>query len=85
MTVTMDSAGRLVLPKEIRDAAHLEPGMPLKITFRDGHVEIEPAPRDVRLVRKGRFTVMVPVEEGGPALTADVVQETLEAIRDRKR
>jgi len=81
---TMDAAGRLVIPKEIREQAQLQAGAPLQITFRDGHVEIEPAPREVRLVRKGRFTVMVPVEEGGPTLTADVVRETLEAIRDRK-
>lgn len=81
---TIDAAGRLVIPKEIREEAQLQPGAPLQITFRDGHVEIEAAPREVRLVRKGRFTVMVPVEEGGPTLTADVVRETLEAIRDRK-
>ena len=84
IVVTMDAAGRLVLPKEIRDAAQLEPGVPLSVTFHDGRVEIEPVPREVRLVRKGRFTVMVPVDEGGPPLTADVVRETLEAIRDRK-
>jgi len=81
---TIDAAGRLVLPKEIRDKAQLEPGMPLRITYRDGHVEIEPAPREVRLVRKGRFTVIVPVEEDGPPLTAEIVDETLAAIRNRK-
>ena len=80
----MDAAGRLVIPKEIREEAQLQPGMPLQISFRDGHVEIEPAPREVQLVRKGRFTVMVPVEEGGPPLTMDTVRDTLEAIRDRK-
>jgi len=80
---TIDSAGRLVLPKEIRDEAQIEPGMPLRITYRDGHVEIEPAPREVRLVRKGRFLVAVPVEEG-PPLTAKTVRDTLKAIRERK-
>ena len=83
ITITMDSAGRLVLPKEIRDEAHLEPGMPLRITLHDGRIEIEPAPREVRLVRKGRFTIAVPVEDG-PPLTAQVVNETLESIRNRK-
>ena len=79
----MDSAGRLVLPKEIRDEAQLEAGMPLRITFHDGRIEIEPAPREIRLVRKGRLTVAVPVEDG-PPLTAQVVNETLESIRNRK-
>src|SRR5258706_225166 len=49
---TMDSAGRLVLPREIRDQAQLEPGMPLRIVFRDGRVEIDPAPRKEPLFRK---------------------------------
>ena len=81
---TMDAAGRLVLPKEIRDEAQLEPGMPLRITLNDGRVEIEPAPREVRLVRKGRLTVAVPVEDGEP-LSAKTVLETLNAVRPRPR
>lgn len=81
---TIDSAGRLVIPKEIRDEAQLEPGMPLQITVCDGRVEIEPAPREVRLVRKGRLTVIVPVEQDGPPLTADIVNKTVNAIRNRK-
>jgi AbrB family looped-hinge helix DNA binding protein len=85
IVTSMDSAGRLVIPKEIREKAQLEPGAPLEITVRDGHVEIEPTPREVRLVRKGRFTVIVPVEEDdGPPLTTKTVNETLDAIRNRK-
>jgi len=80
---TIDADGCLFLPKEIRDKAQWEPGTPLQISYRDGHVEIEPAPREVRLVRKGRVLVAVPVEEG-PTLTAEMVQETLDAIRNRK-
>ena len=80
---TIDAAGRLVLPKEIRDEAQLEPGMPLSISYHDGRIEIEPAPREVRLVRKGRVLVAVPVEKG-PVLTAKTVQKTLEAVRNRK-
>ena len=83
-TSTMDSAGRLVLPREIREQAKLEPGMPLRIVFRDGHVEIEPAPREVRIVRKGRMRVAVPVEESEP-LRNDTVRETTAAIRERRR
>jgi len=81
---TIDAAGRLVLPKEIREEAQLEPGMPLRITVHDGHVEIEPAPREVRIVRKGRVSVAVPVEDG-PSLTAKVVRDTTAAVRNRKR
>ncbi len=40
MTITMDSAGRLVIPKEIRREAGIEPGMPLEIRCDDGIIEI---------------------------------------------
>ena len=79
----MDSAGRLVLPKEIRDEAQLEPGVPLRIVCNDGRVEIEPLPRDVRIVRKGRMRVAVPMEDG-EALTTAVVRETLKSVRERR-
>jgi AbrB family looped-hinge helix DNA binding protein len=80
---TIDSAGRLVLPKDVREQAKFKPGMPLRISFRDGHVEIEAAPREVRVVRKGRIRVAVPVEEG-TSLRSDVVRETTASIRGRR-
>ncbi len=79
----MDSAGRLVLPKEIRDAAQLEPGMPLRIVCHDGRVEIEPLPREVKIVRRGRMRVAVPTENG-EELKSDVVRETLKSVRERR-
>jgi AbrB family looped-hinge helix DNA binding protein len=81
---TIDSAGRLVLPREIRDEARLEPGMPLSIVCRDGRVEIEPAPREVRVIRKGRMRVAVPLEKGD-ALRSDAVRETTASVRGQRR
>lgn len=81
---TIDAAGRLVLPREIRDQAKLVPGMPLRIAFRDGRIEIEPAPREVRIVRKGRLRVAVPVEDGS-VLKSDAVRETTASVRERHR
>jgi len=81
---TIDSAGRLVLPRDIRDQAKFEPGMPLRIIFRDGHVEIEPAPREVRVVRKGGIRVAVALEEGVP-LRSETVRETTASIREHRR
>jgi AbrB family looped-hinge helix DNA binding protein len=79
---TIDSAGRLVLPRDIREKAQLTPGMPLRITVRDGRVEIEPMPREVRIVRKGRIRVAVPAEDGEP-LRNEAVRETAASIRER--
>lgn len=83
-TTTMDTAGRLVLPKEIRDEAGILPGMPLNISYLDGHVEIEPAPREVVMTRKGRLTVAVPVEEG-ELLAEQTVRRTTSLIRKDRR
>ena len=44
MTVTMDAAGRVVIPKAIRDAAGFTAGAPLEIQVRDGKVEIASSP-----------------------------------------
>jgi len=79
MKTTIDGAGRLVIPKEIRREAGLRPGMPLDIRWRDGHIEIEPAPMAVDLVRKGRLLVAVPREPVEP-LTNEVVQRTRETL-----
>jgi AbrB family looped-hinge helix DNA binding protein len=79
MRTTIDAAGRLVIPKAIRRQAGLRPGMPLDVRWRDGRIEIEPAPVPVRLVRRGRLLVAAPksaVEE----LTATTVDETRETL-----
>lgn len=80
MKTTIDLAGRLVIPKEIRREAGLKPGMPLDIRLRDGRIEIEPAPLPVKLVRKGKLLVAVP-GTAVAALTAETVERTRRAVR----
>ena len=60
MKTTLDGAGRLVIPKEIRREARLAPGVALEVRWREGRIEIEPAPAPVRLQRRGRLLVAVP-------------------------
>ena len=78
---TIDSAGRLVLPKAVRDEAGILPGMTLQITIQEGKIEIEPVPREVRIVQRGPLFVAVPVEEG-PPLTDDVIEQVRGEIRE---
>ena len=80
MKTTIDSAGRLVIPKEIRRQAGIKPGMVLEVRARDGCIEIEPAPLQVRLVRKGRLLVAMP-EEAAPPLTPETVEQTRKKVR----
>lgn len=80
MKVTVDDAGRLVIPKALREAAGITPGAPLEIRFRDGRLEIEPEPVAVELVEKEGLLVAVPRDSTTP-LTADDVRATLDRVR----
>ena len=83
MKTTIDGAGRIVIPKEIRQQAGLGPGMPVEIRYENGQVEIEPATLPGKLVRKGRLLVAVP-EVDVPPLTCEIVQETLDSLREER-
>lgn len=43
-TVKLSTKGQVVIPKEIRDAGHLEPGMEFSIVFEDGQIRMIPVP-----------------------------------------
>ena len=81
MNATIDRAGRLVVPKPIREAAHLRPGTQVRFRLADGRVEIEPVPMTVTLERSGSLVVAVPTEDQPPVLTQSDVAEAITAIR----
>ncbi|HTO11196.1 MAG TPA: AbrB/MazE/SpoVT family DNA-binding domain-containing protein [Candidatus Binatia bacterium] len=80
MRVAIDAAGRLVIPKSLRQALGLKPGQELEIRAGDGRLEIEIAPTPMRLRKRGRGVVAVPAS-ALPALTAEQVRDTLERVR----
>ena len=80
MKATIDAAGRIVVPKPLREALGLKPGQPLEIRAGDGRLEIEIAPTPMQLKKRGKGVVAVPDVEL-PELTAEKVRETLERIR----
>ena len=80
MKSTIDAAGRIVVPKALRLALGLKPGQPLEISAGDGRLEIEIAATPMRLRKRGKGVVAVPDAEL-PALTADLVRDTLERVR----
>ena len=80
MKTTIDGAGRLVIPKAIRDEAGLHAGAEVDVYFRDGRIEIDPITVPRRLVeRDGRF--VIEAEGDVPPLTDDDVRGILERIR----
>jgi AbrB family looped-hinge helix DNA binding protein len=80
MTTAMDSAGRIVIPKALRERLGLEPGRVVDIRERDGRIEIEPAPTPMTLVRRRGGQVAVPGSPL-PPLTDEIVRATIEGTR----
>lgn len=80
MRTTIDSAGRVVVPKALRQAIGLEPGSEIELHASDGRIEIEPAPLEVRLERKGGLLVAVPTRPV-PPLSGAAVNRTLSELR----
>ena len=83
MITTIDKAGRLVVPKAVRDAAHLHPGTRVRFRVEAGRVEIESVPLAVKLERHGSLVVAVPQLEQ-PVLKASEVAETTTRLRAGK-
>ncbi|HEY7869588.1 MAG TPA: AbrB/MazE/SpoVT family DNA-binding domain-containing protein [Methylomirabilota bacterium] len=80
MRAVIDRAGRIVVPKPLRQALGLKPGQSLEIRAGDGRLEIEITVTPMRLKKRGKGLVAVPRAKL-PALTADQVRDTLERVR----
>ena len=80
MASTIDSAGRLVIPKRVREAARLRPGTEVRFRVESEGVLIEPAPLAVTLERRGAMVVAV-APAGTPQMKESDVARTIEELR----
>lgn len=80
MRTTIDPAGRLVVPKPLRDALHLHEGGEVELEVHDGVIEVRVASAPVRIAEMDEGPVLVPVE-AVPTMGSDVVDEVLDQIR----
>ena len=80
MPITIDAAGRMVIPKPMRESPRLTSGGPIEVREREGVIEIEPATTAMRLEERNGHLVAVPDREL-PPLTDDLVRATLEKTR----
>jgi AbrB family looped-hinge helix DNA binding protein len=81
MRTTIDAAGRIVVPKAVRDSMGLTAGRAIDVVFTDGRIEIELAPADLNVEVEGDLPRLVPATDDLPELTDDQVRDALEATR----
>jgi AbrB family looped-hinge helix DNA binding protein len=75
-TISVDRAGRLVLPKPVREQLQLEPGQSLEMESFEDHVVLRPARGKAKAYKKQGILVF----RTGP-LKASVVNETIRKVR----
>lgn len=85
MRTTIDRAGRVVVPKALRDSLGLVPGADVELVERGGELVLTPVgPRIVLEERDGR-TVFVAQGEQAGELTDDDVHRLVEESRQWPR
>jgi AbrB family looped-hinge helix DNA binding protein len=75
--ISVDSVGRMVLPKEIREAVNLRRGGPARIRLiPGGKIEIQPVAQEGRTLKKvGKFLIAFSGENPQYDAAADVQAE----------
>lgn len=81
MRTSIDKLGRIVVPKQIRDAMGLVPGRKVDIVWSDGRVVIEPAPADLEVIDDDGLPVIRALDDDLPVPDPDIARTTLEEIR----
>lgn len=81
MRTTIDAAGRVVIPKAIRDRLALRGGEQIEVSENDGVIEIARPKRDGPLVRTKHGNLTMP---DGPTLGPDEVRDLIERDREER-
>jgi AbrB family looped-hinge helix DNA binding protein len=77
-TVPIDKAGRVVIPKWVREGVNLQVGDELKISLEGQRIQLEPAVEEAGLVRKGHALVFR--SQSSKPLTSEMVEN----LRDER-
>jgi AbrB family looped-hinge helix DNA binding protein len=76
-TLTIDKAGRIVLPKPVRDELQLNPGDSLELESSEERITLRPARGSGRIYKKQGVWVM----HAGAPLSEEVVEKTIRQLR----
>lgn len=83
MTVTIDGAGRIVIPKAIREREGLVAGTELEVRAANGRIELEVACPPAKWERCNGMLVMVP-PAGAPPITLEMINQLIEQDRNER-
>jgi AbrB family looped-hinge helix DNA binding protein len=78
-TLTIDKAGRVVLPKPRRDALHISPGDSLELESSEDRIILRPATGKGRIYKKQGMWVFG--SSAGVPLSAAAVNRTIGRVR----
>ena len=76
----MDKAGRIVLPKPVRDELQLGPGDALEVESSEDRIVLRPARGKGRMYKEHGMWVF----DSGEPLTVEVVNKTLRRVREER-
>lgn len=83
--VTMDGAGRVVLPKRVRDRYRLRGGALLELELESDHLRLRPVEQGPALVKENGWWVHRGEAEAGADLADVVGRHRRERIEDLSR
>jgi AbrB family looped-hinge helix DNA binding protein len=79
-TLTIDKAGRIVLPKPMRDELQLRAGDSLEVESSEGEVILRPARGKGRMYKKQGVWVF----DSGEPLDVETVNKTIRQVREER-
>lgn len=81
MEVTIDSLGRILIPKKIREKLGLDPQTRLELKVDEGGIRLDPKGSDVELVETDSGALII---RGGPPVTHEQLEEVRLAEYERR-
>ena len=82
MTVPIDQAGRVVLPKDVRQELAIKPGDTLSVAIHGSSVTLTPKKKAVGFIRKGKALVFS--TEGEEMLNQETLWSILGETREER-
>lgn len=79
---TIDTAGRIIVPKSLRDELRIAAGQKLSLRVHNGVLEVEPVAEPVTLKKSGRLVVATAAKR--VKLSSDTVARTRSRLRDEE-